>query len=124
MIRAGLGAMLARMERNVPSTGEDPAIHAVDDGVIIDVYVQPGATRAAQRGRHGDAFKISVTEPAREDRANRALERFLAELFGLRASQVTVRSGHTSRSKRVHLRGVGRDEAARCLCDDTHRTCG
>lgn len=85
---------------------------AVDGGVVLTVHAQPGARRTEVVGRHGDAIKIRVAAPPVDDRANDALVAFVAEAFGVRRSAVTIRSGSTSRHKRVLITGVDLAAAA------------
>jgi hypothetical protein len=58
---------------------------------------------------HGDAVKVAVAAPPEKGAANRALEKLLAEEFGLAAGAVAVVAGGRSRLKRVSLRGVSPD---------------
>jgi uncharacterized protein (TIGR00251 family) len=76
------------------------------DGVVVRVHAQPGAARTEVAGVHGDALKVRVREAAEQGRANRAVEAVLADLFGVPARDVTVRSGSKARSKRVHVAGI------------------
>ena len=71
--------------------------------------MQPGASRQRIVGLHGDAVKIAVTAPPEKGAANRALERVLAEEFGLASGAVAVIAGGGSRRKRVNLQGVSPD---------------
>ena len=75
------------------------------DGLYLQVHAQPGAKQAALRGLHGDAVKVAVKEAAQDGKANAAIEAFVAESLGLPKSAVEVTSGHTSRSKRLFIRG-------------------
>jgi len=83
----------------------------------VDIWVQPGASRQRIVGLHGDAVKIAVAAPPEKGAANRALEKLLAEEFGIAAAAVAVIAGGGSRRKRVSLEGVSpdrvRDWAAR-----------
>jgi hypothetical protein len=76
------------------------------EGAILTVHVQPKAARTEYVGIHGDTLKFRVAAPPVEGAANHALCRFLAEQFNLSRSAVVVRSGGTSRRKRVLLTGV------------------
>lgn len=78
----------------------------VDGGVMLAVHAQPGARRTEVVGRHGDAIKIRVAAPPVDDRANDALVAFVANAFGVRRSAVTIRSGSSSRHKRLRIAGV------------------
>jgi len=75
------------------------------DGLYLRVHAQPGARKVGVRGLHGDAVKIAVREVAESGKANKAIALFVAKALGLARSDVTVVSGHTSRAKRLLLRG-------------------
>src|SRR5574340_388398 len=69
----------------------------------LRVRVSPGAGRAALVGRHGDAWKVRVTEAPERGRANEAVLRLLAEALAVPRSSVTLVSGHGGREKIVEL---------------------
>jgi uncharacterized protein (TIGR00251 family) len=73
----------------------------------LRLRVSPGAGRAAVVGRHGDAWKVRVTEAPERGRANEAVVRLLAETLALPRSAVTLISGHGGREKIVELTGLG-----------------
>ncbi len=77
----------------------------------------PARRRTEIVGRHGDAVKIRVAAPPVDDRANEALVVFVAEMFGLRSAAVSVRSGGSSRHKRLRLDGIDLPTATRILDD-------
>jgi uncharacterized protein (TIGR00251 family) len=52
---------------------------------------------------HGDELKVRVCSPPVDGRANDELCALLAEALGLRAREVRVVGGHTSRSKQVAI---------------------
>jgi uncharacterized protein (TIGR00251 family) len=92
----------------------DP-VEATDDGVVLNVHVQPGASRAAVAGRHGDALKLKVTAPPVEGKANAAVLDLVAATLGVRVNQVELVGGASSRSKRVKVTGSTAEEARRLL---------
>ncbi len=57
-------------------------------------------------GRHGEALKVAVTVPPEGGKANRAVLALIAEHFDLAKRDVELVSGHSSRRKRLLLRGV------------------
>lgn len=77
------------------------------EGSVLPVRAQPGARRQGIVGEQGGALKLSVTAPADQGKANKALSELIAELFGLKKSQVELLSGPTHRDKKFLLRGVG-----------------
>lgn len=81
-------------------------IQAIPGGVSFFIKVHPRARKNALTGIVGDAVKISLSAPPVDGRANRAVIEFLAELFEIPCSSVTISSGATSRVKRVHVAGT------------------
>jgi uncharacterized protein (TIGR00251 family) len=73
----------------------------------VKLRVSPGAGRAAVVGRHGDAWKVRVTEAPERGRANEAVVRLMAETLAVPRSAVTLVSGHGGREKIVELTGLG-----------------
>src|SRR5712671_2198828 len=85
-------------------------IQIQEEAVILAVRVQPRASKDEIAGVMGGALKIRLRAPAVEDRANEALCEFLAELLKTPKAAVRILSGHHSRSKRVEVRGVTRQQ--------------
>ena len=78
----------------------------------LAVRVQPGARREALLGRLGSGeWKLAVTAPPEDGRANDAVVELLAELLGLKRRQVSVARGLSSRSKQIEVEGLGEAEA-------------
>src|SRR5487761_1247221 len=73
----------------------------------LRLRVSPGSGRAEIGGRHGDAWKVRVTAPPEQGRANDAVVRLMADTFALPLSAVAIVSGHSARDKIVELTGVG-----------------
>ncbi|MES2306222.1 MAG: DUF167 domain-containing protein [Gemmatimonadota bacterium] len=91
-------------------------IAATPTGVRLTVHAQPGAARSEIAGVHGDAIKVRLAAPPVDGKANEALLRFLAELFGIPLRQVTLVRGMASRTKVIDLVGVTPEMATRVLC--------
>jgi uncharacterized protein (TIGR00251 family) len=75
----------------------------------LKLRVSPGARRPGIVGRHGDAWKVRVSEAPEDGRANEAVLRLLAKILDVPRRSLEVVSGHTSRDKIVVL--DGRDQA-------------
>ena len=73
----------------------------------LKLRVSPGAGRTAFVGRHGDAWKVRVTEAPERGRANEAVLRLLAETLAIPRTALTLVSGHGGREKIVELTGMG-----------------
>ncbi len=74
--------------------------------MILDLHVQPGASRSEFAGRHGDRIKVRLAAPAVDGKANEALVGFLAAHFGVPRRNVRIAAGLKSRRKRVVIEGV------------------
>ena len=73
----------------------------------VRLRVSPGSGRAAVVGRHGDAWKVRVTEAPERGRANDAVVRLIASVLAVPLEAVAIVSGHSGRDKIVELTGVG-----------------
>jgi uncharacterized protein (TIGR00251 family) len=71
--------------------------------LILDLYVQPGASRTEFTGKHGDRIKVRVSGRAVDGKANEALIEFLAAHYGVPRRNVRIVSGLRSRQKRVQI---------------------
>ena len=85
---------------------------------IFSVRVQPRASKDEIAGETGGALKVRLRAPAVEDRANEALVEFLAQLLKTPRSAVRILSGERSRTKRIEIRGVTRQQILALLVHD------
>lgn len=85
----------------------DP-IREAGDLVLVDVLVQPRASRARIGPRHGDRIKVAVTSPPVDGAANAAVIELFARALHCARGKIEIDSGHSSRRKRVRIRGVTR----------------
>jgi uncharacterized protein (TIGR00251 family) len=81
--------------------------------LIFAVRVVPRAARTQIAGEHDGALKVRVAAPPVAGAANEELVRFLARHFGVPARDVEIVAGHSSKTKRVRLRGVTSGQLAR-----------
>jgi uncharacterized protein (TIGR00251 family) len=89
-----------------------------EGSVIFAVRAQPRASKDEIAGVMGGSLKVRLRAPALEDRANEALCELLAELLKTPKAAVRILSGHHSRSKRVEVRGVTREQILRLVAHD------
>ena len=85
------------------------------EGVILNVRAQPRSSRSGLDGILGDAVKVRIRCAPVDGKANKELIETLADVFGLAKSAVVFKSGETSKTKRILLRGVSAAVVARCL---------
>ena len=78
-------------------------------GVLLLLYVQPGASKTAVKGVFESSpprLKISIHAPPIEGAANESLIQFLAKALRLSASSLVLVSGETSRQKNIWVPGI------------------
>jgi len=85
------------------------------DDIVVHIHVQPAAGRTAVVGRHGDALKVRIAAPPVDGRANAAASELLADTFGVKAAQVELTGGETSRTKRFRIKGLDAEDAEKYL---------
>jgi uncharacterized protein len=85
----------------------------------LRLRVSPGAGKSGIVGRHGDAWKVRVTAPPEDGRANDAVLWLLADALSVPRTSLTLVSGHTGRDKIVLLDGVGPAQIERRLASAT-----
>lgn len=75
-------------------------------GCVLELLVQPRASRTRVVGEHGGRLKIQLAAPPVDGEANAALVAFLAETLSRRKSDVTLARGESGRRKTVRVAGV------------------
>src|SRR5512143_2786642 len=73
---------------------------------ILDVRVQPRASRTEFAGRHGDRLRVRLSAPPVDGRANASLVEFIADAFGVPRARVAIEQGLASRDKRLRIQGA------------------
>lgn len=94
------------------------AENASAGAVSFSVRVQPRASKDEIVGVIEGVFKIRLQAPAVENRANEALVEFLAHLLKTPKSAVRILGGERSRTKRVEIRGVTKQQIFGLLSQD------
>lgn len=86
--------------------------------VSLEVRVQPRASRDEIAGVLDGVLKIRLVAPAVENRANEALVEFLAHLLKTSKSAVRILGGERSRTKRIEIHGVTKQQVLGLLLHD------
>jgi uncharacterized protein len=83
--------------------------------VLLLLWVQPGASRSEWAGLHGERLKIRLKSPPVDGRANLELIRFLSQELNLKAGELKIVAGLSSRQKTVSLPAGFQDVLAEAL---------
>jgi uncharacterized protein (TIGR00251 family) len=83
-----------------------PYVKSTPEGVLLFLWVQPGARKTTWSGWHDQQLKLSVQSPPVEGAANQGCITFLARWFGIKKSQVILLKGEKSRSKVFQMKGL------------------
>ena len=83
-----------------------------DTGIVIAVRVIPRSGRSEIGGIRGDALLVRLAAAPVDDAANAGLVALFADLFDRPRRDITIVSGHHSRSKRVRIAGLSRSQVA------------
>ncbi|MHB1239619.1 MAG: DUF167 family protein [Gammaproteobacteria bacterium] len=85
-------------------TSELPWYRWDGEDLILQLQIQPRASRDEIVGVHAGHLRIRLTAPPVDGRANETLLRYLADLFQVARSQVILIGGTKGRRKRVRIR--------------------
>ncbi len=83
-----------------------PYVSESASGVVIKVQVQTRASRDELVGPHGDFLKVRITAAPVAGAANKHLLKFLAKQLKIPQSQVSLKSGATSKNKSISIQGI------------------
>ena len=76
------------------------------EGVIVSVRAQPRSSRSGIDGLIADALKVRIKCAPVDGKANKELVATLAEELGCTKSSVVFKSGETSKTKRILIKGM------------------
>ena len=83
-----------------------PWLREAPGGVVLEVLVQPRASRTRVVGVLDGRLKVQLAAPPVDGEANAALVGLLADALGVRRSDVTIERGDAGRRKTVRVSGV------------------
>lgn len=78
------------------------------DDLLLNLHLQPKASRDAFAEARGDRLRVRVTAPPVDGRANAHLIAWLAKQFGVARSAVSIEAGLAGRLKRVRVTSPSR----------------
>ncbi len=77
-----------------------------DEGVLISLYIQPGASKSEIIGEHNGSLKIKIKAPPVDGKANDEVIAFMAKTLGVSKRDISLVKGDKSREKKVLVRGA------------------
>ena len=72
-----------------------------EDNLMLELYVQPKASKDAIIGEYGQRLKVAITQAPQDGKANKHLIKFLAKYFGVPQSRAELLKGDSSKYKAV-----------------------
>jgi uncharacterized protein len=76
-----------------------------ENGIVLDLFIQPGSKRTQIDGLHENRLKIKIAARAVDGAANANLCAFICELLKVSKSSITLLAGEKSRQKKVFILG-------------------
>lgn len=86
-----------------------------EGALIVNVWLQPRASKNEVVGIHGDCLKIKVTAPPIENRANEKLCECLSGWMGIAKQKIEVIKGGKMRMKKVKISDCTLDQVRKHL---------
>jgi uncharacterized protein (TIGR00251 family) len=84
-------------------------------GLVLELLVQPRASRTRVAGEHGGRLRIQLAAPPVDGEANAALLEFLAGALSVRKGDVALLRGQAGRRKTVRVAGASAAAAEAAL---------
>ena len=81
----------------------------------FNVRIIPGSSRNEIAGRDGSVYRIKVTSPPVDGKANKALITLLSKKIKIPKKNIQIISGEKSRNKRIKVNGISGNEIARLM---------
>lgn len=74
-------------------------IRKTKNGTLLDLHVQPRASKDRVSGLYGSRLKIHVQAPPADGKANKACQKLLSKVLKIPGSRLILKSGASSRQK-------------------------
>ncbi|GAB1059261.1 MULTISPECIES: DUF167 family protein YggU [Shewanella] len=71
--------------------------------LLLNLYIQPKASRDQLVGLHGEEFKVAITAPPVDGKANAHLTKYLSKAFKVPKGQIAIVKGELGRHKQVRI---------------------
>jgi len=81
----------------------------------LTIKVLPRSSRDEIAGKQENVYKIKLTAPAIEGKANKALLKLLAKRLRIPKTHIQIISGKRAKTKCIHILGLGPDAVEKRL---------
>ncbi|WP_276521631.1 DUF167 family protein YggU [Shewanella sairae] len=71
--------------------------------LLLQLYIQPKASRDQIVGLHGEEIKIAITAPPVDGKANAHLTKYLSKAFKVPKGDIEIIKGQMGRHKQVKI---------------------
>ncbi|MGI3002892.1 DUF167 family protein YggU [Shewanella algae] len=71
--------------------------------LLLNLYIQPKASRDQLVGLHGEEFKVAITAPPVDGKANAHLTKYLSKAFKVPKGKIVIVKGELGRHKQVRI---------------------
>lgn len=78
--------------------------------ITLQLKVTPNGSKNEFLGWEGETLRVRIKGIPEKGRVNEELIAFLSQTFRIAKSQIEIKTGHTSRLKRVKLEGVTQEQ--------------
>ena len=92
-------------------------IREKENAVLFNIRVVPRASRSELTGFRDGALKLRIASPPVDGKANQECVRMVADFLRVKKGQVTIVSGHASRTKTVAVEGAKAKEVTARLAE-------
>lgn len=86
-----------------------------DGSTLLNVYIQPRASRIGFVGMHDGCLKLAIPSPPVDDKANKAVLSFLADFLHISLKKIRLCSGRKSRRKQLAIGALSPEEIRRLI---------
>lgn len=78
-------------------------IHNEENGISVNLYIQPKSSKNQISGIYNNACKIKIKAPPVDGAANKECIKYVSKLLNLPKSSVSIISGHTGKNKKIYI---------------------
>ncbi len=86
----------------------------IDEGILIKVRAVPNAKKSSLEIT-SNFLKVKLSSPPVDGKANRELQKIMADVFGVRKSQIKIVKGEKSKDKLVQVEDLTIETAQELL---------